>query len=158
MPLRRPPWTPEPYVSPGRPVGFARAESLDGPPQPAPALPAAEGDVFAGIRFKPYRNVAGERCVHCGEPAVHWHHWLEQQHLKTAARAERLPRARARQRFKRLIHDWRNISAVCADCHDIGSTNHGGKFTFADVPPAAFAFTLELGQEWFAKLRRTYTH
>lgn len=125
------------------------------------------------VEFRPAvsaRRFPCERCARLAAEAVaagkrprrisdaaHWHHWLEQQHLATVVQAMRLRDDRAEFReLHRLIHDERNLAPLCLACHGNTTTTHGAALTFADVPPAAFAFAAELGAEWLERLRRTY--
>lgn len=128
------------------------------------------------VHFKPSISASGFPCDRCARlareaiaagargrevpevrPAVHWHHWLEQQHLKTYVLTLRLLDDDAARELKRLIQDRRNYSPVCVGCHGITGLEHGRAFEFVDVPPSAFAFASELGGEWLERLRRTYT-
>jgi hypothetical protein len=113
------------------------------------------------VRFKPWDSAGDypcERCARLGivRRAAHWHHWLAHQHLRVYVRTQRLSDEDAATLLRRLLHDRRNISATCLECHGSTTLNHGAAFTFEDVPPAAFAFAGELGPEWLERLRRTY--
>jgi hypothetical protein len=112
------------------------------------------------VQFRPSTSASDHPCEPCArrgrkQQACHWHHWLEQEQLRIYARGQRLGVAETRALVRGLINDRRNFSPVCRECHGTGKT-HGHRFVFADVPPSAFAFALELGQEWFERLRREY--
>lgn len=57
---------------------------------------------------------------------------------------------------KRLIHDSRNLSAVCFGCHGNGSLEHAAPLRAVGPPASAFEFAAELGPEWLERLRRSY--
>lgn len=113
---------------------------------------------FRPVRFRSHLvgNVRDERCVRCHAPAAHWHHWLEQQHLRVYVRGQRLDDRAAGRLLKSLLHDRRNISAVCVACHGNETTHHAQLLTFEHVPPSAFTFAYGLGREWGERLRRAY--
>lgn len=154
----------------------ALAREADAPASAGPSRSATATSALDRVAFKPSIPARGFPCERCQRVAraaiaagargrdvpevrqgVHWHHWLEQQHLKTYVRTLRLLDDDAAREFRRLIHDRRNFSAVCVECHGVSGLDHGRVFTFEDVPPAAFAFAGELGGEWLERLRRTYT-
>lgn len=133
--------------------------------QDAPPAPSSSRAIDRVV-FRPALPASSFPCARCARllplpdvpRAVQWHHWLEQQHLKTYVLTLRIRDEREEAlTFKRLINDERNTSPVCLDCHGITGTQHAAKFDFEDVPPSAFAFAYELGNEWGERLRRTYT-
>lgn len=106
----------------------------------------------------------GHACFSClrhdrRRPARQWHHWLGQSQIKAYVRSLRI-RDDVEQRalLRRLLHDRRNISPVCADCHAASDPTQGadGNWTADCVPKSAHEFAAELGPEWAEKLRRTY--
>jgi hypothetical protein len=75
--------------------------------------------------------------------------------LKLYARSTRLRGAPLYELYARLIHDERNVSPLCLDCHGpYGTTT--ANLRREHVPASAFCFAAELGPEWVAKLERAY--
>jgi hypothetical protein len=95
-------------------------------------------------------------CERCRKSrAVHWHHWLPQESIRVYVRSLRLPDDAADGMLRRLLHDRRNISALCLRCHgNTGTVGHGMRRK--DVRPDAFEFAAELGPEWLTRLERSY--
>jgi hypothetical protein len=94
-------------------------------------------------------------CALCGLRAAHWHHWLDQRHLKLYVRSTRLRGELRNDLFYLLIHDRRNISSLCLACHGpYGTTTKN--LLRANVPDSAFDLADELGPEWVARLEHDY--
>lgn len=135
------------------------ARSLADAPEPVTDLPGREGDDLADIQFHPIRAGLGPAsdhpCVVCGRRADAWHHWLEQQHIRTFVRARFRGRETRRRTYYRLLHDRRNLSPVCVECHGVSGFDHGQRLR-AHVPRSARRFVRDLGPEWVERLARTY--
>lgn len=106
--------------------------------------------------FKARRPARTQPCAcGCGERAAHWHHWLEQEHIRVYARGLRLPDQAHDKLLRALLRDERNLSAYAAGCHLDTREGQTG-FTAEDVPASAHQFAAELGPEWAERLRREY--
>lgn len=108
------------------------------------------------VEFKPQVSARQFQCERCKRfRAAHWHHWLPQESIRVFARSLRLPEQAEARRLRVLLHDRRNVSALCVTCHgNTGTLGHG--MTRADVKPSAFEFAAGLGPEWLARLERSY--
>lgn len=130
-----------PLASPSAPVGAKRQ-------RPGP------------VKFRPSRPARTEMCARCSTPgkprrADDWHHWLPQQHIRVYVRGLRLSEDTSRAWLRRLLHDSRNLVALCRACH----FDHEGKarrLSGEEVPHTAWTFALELGPEYVERLHRAY--
>lgn len=96
-----------------------------------------------------------EPCAACRQRrAAHWHHWLSQERIRAYVRSLRIRDDDEQRRLlKVLLHDRRNLSPVCVECHGTRTLEHARGLT---PPAAAFEFAAELGPEWQERLRRDY--
>jgi hypothetical protein len=117
------------------------------------------------VEFRPNRSAKQFTCERCKKlrpespstwnRAVHWHHWLPQESLRVYVRGLRLPQDEQNSKLLALLHDRRNISALCLNCHgNTGTLGH--QMRRSDVKQSAFTFAAELGTEWLARLERSY--
>jgi hypothetical protein len=112
------------------------------------------------VKFRPRRSAQTEPCARCSSPqqpcrADDWHHWLAQQHIRVYVRGLRLSQASSRALLRRLLHDARNLVALCRDCHAAHELR-SRPLTGGEVPHVAWTFALELGPEWVERLHRAY--
>jgi hypothetical protein len=135
-----------------------------------PLKPGQIGDTSPPRAPRPDRRVefrgpllAGRSCCTClardrVRKAVHWHHWIAQQHLRAYVDSLRIrDDGQKRALLRRLLHDQRNLSPVCFDCHDAHEHRvNGPKFTAADVPDSAREFAAELGAMYVVRLEHDY--
>lgn len=87
-----------------------------------------------------------------------WHHWLGQQHIRAYVDAQRIrDEGEERALTRRLLHDDRNLSPVCFECHDAHeNAANGPKFSAGDVPDSAREFAAELGGWFVVRLEHDY--
>lgn len=124
------------------------------------AVPDTERFGGAGakaVRFRRRAPASEERCATCRRSrAAHWHHWLKQQHVRAYVRSLRIRDDGERRRVEHeLLHDPRNLSALCADCHAL-EDGVAVRLVREDVPASAFEFAAELGGEYTATLLKCY--
>lgn len=136
------------------------------PPKPTPAMrktvhpaevPTTKPRKRAAldVPFVPERRAKLRVCERCGTArATGWHHWVPQQHLRAYVRSLRLPTPDGRALLRRLIHDWRNLTALCDDCH--GNGDETAALCAEDVPASAHEFAATLGPEWVERLAHRY--
>jgi hypothetical protein len=122
----------------------------------APSKAKSKPKKKAPVTFKPQVSAREFKCERCRRfKGAHWHHWLPQESIKVYVRGLRLPEDAERARLRVLLHDRRNVSALCVTCHgNTGTLGH--RMTRKDVKPSAFEFARELGPEWLARLERSY--
>lgn len=107
--------------------------------------------------------LVGRSCAQClvrgkSRKAAAWHHWLGQQHIRRYVDAQRIRDDGAERALtRRLIHDERNLSPMCWDCHDAHeNVANGPKFPEDLVPDSARIFAAELGPWYVVRLEHDY--
>lgn len=115
------------------------------PGEPKPPLTLMEA---LQTPFKAKRPARTRACFKCGRTAVHWHHWVPQEHLRVMMRGLARVMMWEPEQVRKSLRTWlraeANMSPVCLGCHGNTGTATHAEFTPDEVPERAVTFAREL--------------